>query len=116
MPKVMAPFTAQLVGDSTDVFSTDVNAVVPTWFQPKFLRMQIVFSDTDALHSLKVGNIQMSESSGPHVTGADNIQAPDWQKPHYLIPVPPGRTDFPITLDHNAVTAGVGLAAGQWEM
>lgn len=115
MPKIMQPFVAQLTTDNVDVFGTDVNAEVPTWFTPTFLRLQIMFSDTDALHSLKVGNVQLSESSGPHATGADNVQAPDWQKPHYLIPVPKGISGSQITLDHNAVTAGQGLAIGQWE-
>ena len=115
MPRIMIPFAAQLVTDNTDVFSGAVNAQIPSWFRPKFLRMQVIFSDTDALHSFKAGNVQLSESSGPHIAGADNIQAPDWTKPHYLVPVPAGLTDFPIILDHNAVTAGVGLAMGQWE-
>lgn len=114
MPKVMLPFSIQLVADDADVFATDVNAVVPTWFRPKWLRLQLVYSDTDCLHSLRVGNVQLSTSSGPHLAGADNIQGPDWQKPHYLVPVPP-QGDYDIVLDFNAVTAGVGLAMGQWE-
>tara|TARA_Y100000588_G_scaffold148278_1_gene162184 strand:+ start:721 stop:1059 length:339 start_codon:yes stop_codon:yes gene_type:complete len=111
----MIPFSAQLTTDNSDVFGTDANAVMPTWFKPRFLRMQIVFSDSDALHSLKVGNVQLSESSGPHVTGTDNVQAPDWQKPHYLVAIPQGLDTLDIVLDHNAVTGGVGLAVGQWE-
>ena len=115
MPQIMVPFSAQIGADNTDVFSGNVNAQIPSWFNPSYLRLQILFSDSDHLHSFKAGQIQLSESVGPHVTGADNIQAPDWTKPHYLIPVPRGLTDFPLLLDVNAVTAGFGLAIGQWE-
>jgi len=115
MPKIMQPFVTQLVGDSTDVFAGVDNAEVPSWFRPKYLRLQVIFSDSDELHSYTIGNIRMSINSGPHITGADNVQAPDWQKPHYLIPVPAGLTDFKLVLDHNAVTAGAGMACGQWE-
>jgi len=115
MQAKVQPFTVQLVGDSTDVFGSTFGAQVPVWFRPKRLRLQVLFSDSDALHSLRVAGYELGRSSGPHIAEADNVQAPDWRKPHYVIPVPSGVTDFEILLDHNAVTAGVGLAVLQWE-
>ncbi len=113
-PKLQ-PFVVQLVGDNTDVFGSTFGAQVPVWFRPKKLRIQVVFSDSDALHSLRVAGIELSRNSGPQISGADNIQGPDWRAPHYCIPVPNNVTDFEILLDHNAVTAGAGMAVLQWE-
>ncbi len=115
MPGIMVPFSVQISTDNTDVFAGSFGVQIPNWFRPKYLRIQVVFSDTDALHSLRVGGIELSRNSGPHISAADNIQAPDWRGPHYLIPVPRTATDFEILLDHNAVTAGVGLAVMMWE-
>ncbi len=115
MPAIMVPFAVQLAGDNTDVFAGSFGVQVPNWFKPRYLRLQVVFSDTDALHSLRVGGLELARNSAPNVSEVDNIQAPDWRKPHYCIPVPRGATDFEILLDHNAVTAGFGLAVAMWE-
>ena len=109
------PHVVQLVGDDTDVFGGTFGVQVPVWFRPKQLRIQVVFSDSDALHSLRIAGIELDRNSGPHISGADNVQGPDWRSPHYLIPVPTGVTDFEILLDHNAITAGTGMAVMQWE-
>jgi hypothetical protein len=113
-PKVQ-PFVAQLTTDDADVFAANFGAQVPVWFKPRILRIQVVFSDTDALHSLRIAGVELGRNSGPHISGADNVQGPDWRAPHYVVPVPEGVTDFDILLDHNAVTAGAGMAVGQWE-
>jgi len=115
MPAIMQPFAVQLVADNTDVFGSTFGAQVPVWFQPKFLRIQVVFSDSDQLHSLRVAGVELARNAGPNIAQADNIQAPDWRAPHYAVPVVKGATDFEILLDHNAVTAGVGLAVLMWE-
>ncbi len=115
MPAIMVPFAVQLVGDNTDVFAGAFGVQVPNWFRPKYLRIQIVFSDSDALHSLRIGGIELSRSSGPNMAQADNINVPDWRSPHYAIPVPARAVDFEILLDHNAITAGAGMAIGMWE-
>ncbi len=115
MPSIMQPFAVQLVGDNTDVFGGTFGVQIPNWFRPRYLRIQVVFSDSDALHSLRVGGIELARNSGPNMAQADNIQAPDWRSPHYCIPVPRGATDFEVLLDHNAVTAGAGIAVGMWE-
>lgn len=115
MPSIMQPFSVQLVGDSTDVFGSTFGAQVPVWFKPRYLRIQVVFSDSDALHSLRVGGVELSRNSGPNFADADNLQNCDWRKPHYCVPVPQPVTDFEILLDHNAITAGAGLATLMWE-
>ncbi len=112
---IMQPFAVQLGADSTDVFTSTFGAQVPVWFRPKTLRVQIMFSDTDALHSLRIAGQELARNSAPNMTALDNVQAPDWRSPHYSVPVPAGVTDFEILLDHNAVTAGFGLAVLQWE-
>ncbi len=115
MPNIMAPFSVQLVADNTDVFAGSFGVQVPVWFRPKYLRVQIVFSDTDALHSLRIAGQELARNAGPNIATADNVQTPDWRSPHYCVPVPRGVTDFEILLDHNAVTAGVGMAVLMWE-
>ena len=109
------PHVKQITTDDTDVFGGTFGVQVPVWFRPKQLRIQVIFSDSDALHSLRVAGIELGRNSGPHISGAHNIQGPDWRAPHYVIPVPQGVTDFEILLDHNAVTGGVGMAVMQWE-
>ncbi len=115
MPTIMQPFGVQLATDNTDVFGSTFGAQVPVWFRPNFLRIQVIFSDTDELHNLRVGGVELARNAGPNVAMADNVQVPDWRSPHYCVPVPKGVTDFEILLDHNAVTAGVGLAVLMWE-
>jgi len=115
MPNIMQPFAVQLVADSTDVFGSTFGAQVPVWFRPNYLRIQIVYSDSDLLFSLRVAGIELARNSGPNVAQADNIQIPDWRSPHFCIPVPKGVTDYEILLDVNVVTAGVGLAVLMWE-
>ncbi len=115
MPSIMQPFSVQIGVDNTDVFGGSFGAQVPVWFKPRYLRIQVVFSDSDELHSLRVAGVELARNGGPNVAMADNVQEPDWRKPHYCVPVPQGVTDFDIVLDHNAVTAGVGLAVLMWE-
>lgn len=109
------PHIVQITVDDADVFAGTFGVQVPVWFRPRQLRMQVVFSDSDALFSLRVAGIELARNSGPHISGADNIQGPDWRSPHFVIPVPQGVTDFEILLDFNAVTAGAGSAILQWE-
>ncbi len=113
-PKVQ-PFAVQVAADNTDVFGSTFGAQVPVWFRPKRLRIQVVFSDSDLLFSLRVAGFELARNSGPHIAQADNIQKPDWRSPHFVVPVPQGVTDFEILLDMNVVTAGAGLAVLQWE-
>ncbi len=111
----MVPFSVQLGVDNVDVFGSTFGAQVPVWFRPKYLRIQIAFSDSDALHSLRVAGQELSRNSAPNIAQLDNVQVPDWRSPHYCVPVPKAVTDFEILLDHNAVTAGFGLATLMWE-
>ncbi len=115
MPAIMQPFVFQLTVDNTDVFAGQFGIQVPLWFKPRYLRIQVVFSDSDLLFSLRVGGVELARNSGPCVAMADNIQEPDWRKPHYCVPVPSGVTDFEVLLDVNVVTAGAGMAVGMWE-
>lgn len=114
LPKVQSHIV-QFAADNTDVFGGTFGAQVPTWFQPKLIRVQVVFSDTDLLFSLRVAGIELCRNSGPHRAQADNVQQFDWQSPHICFPFRPGSTDFNVLLDANVVTGGVGMAIVQWE-
>ncbi len=115
MPAIMQPFAVQLTVDDTDVFGSTFGVQVPVWFRPRYLRIQVVFSDSDCLFNLRVGGVELARNAGPNIAQADNIQVPDWRSPHYCVPVPRAVTDFEILLDVNVVTAGAGLAVLMWE-
>ncbi len=115
MPSIMQPFAVQITVDNTDLFGSTFGAQVPVWFKPRYLRVQVVFSDSDLLFNLRVAGVELARNSGPNVAQADNIQEPDWRKPHFCVPVPGSVTDFEILLDVNVVTAGAGIAVLMWE-
>ena len=101
-----------ITGDDTNVFSGRLGAEVPEW--ARSVRVQVVSSDYDWLHSLSMGGEEMARESGPHVVGADNLAEYDWTKPFAQKDVPRGRTDFVVLLNVNVVTAGTGLGIIEW--
>jgi len=110
---MMRQHIVQFAADNTNVFSGTFGALVPNWARK--WRLQVVFSDSDLLFSARIGGDEVARDCGPHVSAADNLQSIDWSKAHFLGRIIRGATDFEVLLDCNVVTAGVGLAAIQWE-
>lgn len=101
-----------IAADNTDVFNATIIEEVPTW--ARHLRLQYGFSDYDALIDTVIQRGEYSRQSAPHVFGADNLLDMDWRKPHLIAPVD-RLAEFPINVNFNVITGGVGLAIAMYE-
>lgn len=99
----------QITADNTDVRSGRIK--IPTW--ARFVRLQLVASDTDWTHKISIDGKEFVRDGGPDWAAADNVeQGFDYTKSHVHAPITP---DSEIKWDVNVVTAGVGVAGCVFE-
>lgn len=105
----------QLTTDNTDVFAATKAEEIPAW--ARRARLQVCFSDTDLLFDFDMGGVEFVRQSGPHITGADNIQEVDFRKGHIMFELDQLRRQSNVNpiLNINVVTAGAGTACIQYE-
>lgn len=103
----------QIVADNTNVFGGRLGADVPDWARRG--RIMVVAPDTDWTLDLFVNGKELARDSACASHAADNLQSIDWTNPHYQFDVERRGPNFDVLLDINVVTAGIGLAAIQWE-
>ncbi len=101
--------TVQIIADNTDVFGGTIIDEVPQW--AKNFTFLCGFSDYDALVDCVIARQELMRQSAPHQFAADNLLDPDLKAPHIIYPVDTVR-EFPINVNFNVVTAGVGLCTG----
>lgn len=97
----------QIIADNTDVFGGTIIEEVPGW--ARNLIMQCGFSDYDSLIDLTVQRAEFMRQSAPHVFAADNLLSMELTHAHIVVPVDRLK-EFPVNMNWNVVTAGVGLA------
>lgn len=103
----------QITADNTNVFANRLGADVPQWARRG--RIQIVAPDSDWTFDLFVNGMEMARDSAPSRCQADNLQQINWDSPHFEFDIVRRGPNFDILLDINVVTAGIGLAAIQYE-
>ncbi len=97
----------QITADNTDVLNGRME--MPSW--TKTVRIQLVAPDSDWLFDAHIANHELARASGPHRTGADNLQNFDWLAPHLEQRIHPADQNRDILIDVNVVTGGVGMLA-----
>lgn len=99
--------TVQIIADNTDVFGGTIIDEVPSW--AKNITLLFGFTDYDALIDCVIQRQELMRQSAPHQFAADNLLDPDLKAPHVIWPV--DRVgEFPVNVNFNVITAGVGLA------
>lgn len=103
----------QITADNTNVFTGRLGADVPQWARKG--RIMVVGPDTDWTFDLFVNGQELARDCAVARNQANNLQSIEWVSPHFEFDVNRRGPNFDILLDINVVTAGVGLAAIQWE-
>lgn len=96
----------QIITDNTDVFGGTIIEEVPDW--AKHLMILCGYSDYDSLIDIVIKRDEYMRQSAPIQHQADNLVSLTLEAPHIIVPV--DRVgEFPVNVNWNVVTAGVGL-------